>query len=74
MIISIAVAFKNGVWTCCEDFESTEEGVLYTKRRIVERGFHMNRATSIVTAPLRATGLAMAADISNALRREFGVH
>lgn len=75
MIISIAVSFNNGngIWTCCEDFESVEEGVLYAKRRLTDRGFSLHRANSLVTAPLRATGLVMSDGIARALRREAGL-
>jgi hypothetical protein len=75
MIISIAVSFKagNAIWVCCEDFESVEEGVLYATRRITERGFSLKRANTLVTTPLRATGLAMADGIERILRREAGL-
>lgn len=71
MIISIAIRFNYGqrIWTCCEDFESAEEGVLYARARLRDCGLDIRKVDNVAVAPLRATGLEMAGEIQRILVR-----
>lgn len=67
MIISIAISFQNGtLWTCAEDFETPNEGFLYAQHRALQK---YGTVRNVATAPLRATGLAMAAEIKRLIRQ-----
>lgn len=67
MIISIAISYTNGnLWSCAEDFETAEEGLLYAKARSIGK---MGKIMNVCVAPLRATGLEMAAEIKRLIRQ-----